>query len=727
MAVDAGSIKSEVRLQLAQLRKDVSRVETNMQRITKSASDSAKKSSKSFLSLASVLKTALFFGAIALVRKGFRAMKEAITVQIKAEQQLEARLKSTGQAAGLTFKELTKMASGLQKVTTFGDEAIIGAQNILLTFTKIGKDVFPNATETVLNMATAFGTDLKAASIQLGKALQDPIQGVTALRRVGVQLSDEQTEQIKNFVELNDIASAQKIILSELETQVGGAARASAEGIGRFEQFGNAIGDLGERIATKFLPPFIKFAEFGLRLLGDNEDLTESTESLTATYEEWQKAIKATTGDLSGLSEEQKALNELQAANAELKFFEQLEEINDGYRKQQKEIANTREETRELTVFLEGLRTQENKTAKDRKLIAEFELEIAKNKATLRKQNEELEQSITNLAIAEINLDDVNVKSLVSNQALAKAIAERVKQIKDGTFELKKQKDESGDDEPPPVLEYTEQQIQLLDQLKEKLVDIDATEEELALIKIERERLKAEEIARGNAEAEAQVEAYYNKLRDKTAYEQNMAYEEELAERRIELKEYETDAIKSIAQDSADLLVNITKEGTKAERAARIASFLVAKGIRISELITSGIARAQQAYAASIAAYPYPPGLGQARGVALKRLIGISTGIAVAKVATERPRFQFGGIVPGGPSQGVDSVDVRATPGEAIITPEQQAELFKLANGGGGATGQILQIVAESGEVLREYIFENTKNGLQKIHANGLVALEERI
>src|SRR4249919_779127 len=61
----------------------------------------------------------------------------------KALAQLEARLKSTKGAAGLTKDELVDMATGLQKVTTYGDEAIIGAQSMLLTFTKIGRDVFP--------------------------------------------------------------------------------------------------------------------------------------------------------------------------------------------------------------------------------------------------------------------------------------------------------------------------------------------------------------------------------------------------------------------------------------------------------------------------------------------------------------------------------------------------------------------------------------------------------
>ena len=59
-------------------------------------------------------------------------------VQVDAEAKLNAIIVSTGQAAGFTADELFKMAAELQKVTTFGDEAVIGAQALLATFTKIG-------------------------------------------------------------------------------------------------------------------------------------------------------------------------------------------------------------------------------------------------------------------------------------------------------------------------------------------------------------------------------------------------------------------------------------------------------------------------------------------------------------------------------------------------------------------------------------------------------------
>lgn len=209
--------------------------------------DQAGKSERSAHKMGKAWGVALGLIGSAAVVGGIRAVIKNTIEQERVTAQLEARLKSTGNAAGLTKDQLLDMASGLQAVTTFGDEAVIEAQSLLLTFTKIGRDVFPQATETVLDMSTALGQGLKESAIQLGKALNDPIQGVTALRRVGVQLSESQEDLIKKLVETGQTAEAQRVILAELETQMGGSARAARDTLGgAIEGLKNAFGDLLE-------------------------------------------------------------------------------------------------------------------------------------------------------------------------------------------------------------------------------------------------------------------------------------------------------------------------------------------------------------------------------------------------------------------------------------------------------------------------------------------------
>jgi len=197
-------------------------------------------------------------GAVRLISQALKGLVrwtgEAIersAAQQAVEKRLEAVLRSTSEAAGLNKKELLDMASALQEVTTYGDETIIGAQNLLLTFTRIGKEVFPDALEIVMDMSTALGVDLKQSAISVGKALNDPILGVTALRRVGVSFTEQQQEQIKTLVKSGDVLSAQNLILKELRVEFGGMSRAAVETYeGAVAQLKNTYGDLQEEIGA---------------------------------------------------------------------------------------------------------------------------------------------------------------------------------------------------------------------------------------------------------------------------------------------------------------------------------------------------------------------------------------------------------------------------------------------------------------------------------------------
>jgi len=201
-----------------------------------------------------------------IVAFGAASVKAAIDSE-SAMAELEAVIKSTGGAAGVTAKQVTDYATAMQKVTKFDDEAIIGGQSMLLTFTKIGKDVFPEASTAMLNMAEKFGS-VDQAAMQLGKALNDPVAGVGALRRVGVALTDQQEAQIKGFMAVGDAASAQRIILKELEVEFGGLAEAAgATTEGQMIILKNQIGDLQETLGLRFIPTLISAVKFMTKMV----------------------------------------------------------------------------------------------------------------------------------------------------------------------------------------------------------------------------------------------------------------------------------------------------------------------------------------------------------------------------------------------------------------------------------------------------------------------------
>ena len=187
----------------------------------------------------------------------------AFDKQAKAIAQVDAGLRSTGASVGFTSQQLQQMAADLQAKTLFGDEVILkDATAQLLTFTNITGEQFAKTQMAALNLATKLDGDLKTSSIQLEKALNDPVANLGALSKSGIQFSEEQKAVIKSLAETNRLADAQNIILEELEKQYGGSAEAAAQaGAGPLLQLKNRLGDLTEDIGRLLLPMLVKLAE----------------------------------------------------------------------------------------------------------------------------------------------------------------------------------------------------------------------------------------------------------------------------------------------------------------------------------------------------------------------------------------------------------------------------------------------------------------------------------
>lgn len=196
----------------------------------------------------------VLFGAIRDGEEGLRVLQDT-------QAQTQAVIQSTGAKAGVTAQQIRAMAEAQEDLTTVDDKVIQSGENLLLTFTGIGKNVFPQATKAMVDMAVAMnggnaeGIDLKSTAIQIGKALNDPIRGVTALRRVGVQLTDQQEKQIKKLVKLGKVEDAQKIILKELQTEFGKAGEAAGKsGAAGVRRLADAVEDTKITLATGLAP-----------------------------------------------------------------------------------------------------------------------------------------------------------------------------------------------------------------------------------------------------------------------------------------------------------------------------------------------------------------------------------------------------------------------------------------------------------------------------------------
>jgi len=244
-------------------------------RLVDKASATAKKIAGSFGMVTKSAKRAgdsinsVGFGiGLAAVTMGVRDLTRAADEQIQAETKVQQAVKSTQGAAGLSAKELGKIASELQGITTFGDEEILSNVTAqLLTFTKITGNEFEKAQKAVLNMSTVMGTDLRSSAIQLGKALNDPVANLGALGRAGIQFTESQKKVIKQLHKTGQTAKAQQIILKELNTQFGGQAEAAAKkGLGGWKQLQNTFGDIKEVIGKVILEAIVPLVEKGKAL-----------------------------------------------------------------------------------------------------------------------------------------------------------------------------------------------------------------------------------------------------------------------------------------------------------------------------------------------------------------------------------------------------------------------------------------------------------------------------
>jgi hypothetical protein len=175
----------------------------------------------------------------------------------------EQRIRSTGGAAHVTASQVGDLATAISNKTGADDEAVQSGANMLLTFTGVrnevgrGNDIFNQATSAATDLAaglhqgqvTAEGT--QGAATLLGKALNDPIAGMTALRRVGISFTKSQVQQITALQKSGDTLGAQKIILREVNKEFGGTARAAADPLQRLSVI---LGNIGEDVGNKLLP-----------------------------------------------------------------------------------------------------------------------------------------------------------------------------------------------------------------------------------------------------------------------------------------------------------------------------------------------------------------------------------------------------------------------------------------------------------------------------------------
>jgi hypothetical protein len=214
------------------------------------------------------LVTGLGLATTAAVAFGVKAYKAAEESN-KVTAQTAAVIKSTGGAANVSAGQVNKYAAAIMAQTGISGRSVRSGENMLLTFRNIrneqgkGNDIFRQSTSVLTDMTAAMNggnvtqENMRKQAIQLGKALNDPVKGISALSRVGVAFTDQQKAQITALTQSGNRLGAQKIILAELNKEFAGSAAASTTWTERIKTaYGAITTTIGKTLVDALDPAF---------------------------------------------------------------------------------------------------------------------------------------------------------------------------------------------------------------------------------------------------------------------------------------------------------------------------------------------------------------------------------------------------------------------------------------------------------------------------------------
>jgi hypothetical protein len=207
----------------------------------------------------------------------FKAMIDSASEAQIELRKLESVLTATGGAAGVTVDEISKFADARMAVTDFNDEVTKSAASILASFKTISGPEFFRTLELAQDLSVVMGTDMVTATKSLGKALADPVAGMSKLSRLGVTFTEEQKELIKTMQASGDMAGAQGVILDALAAKVGGAAEAVSTPIARMKSM---FGEVAESLGKVFLPTLELLTQTFANLMSNITTSADGTERM---------------------------------------------------------------------------------------------------------------------------------------------------------------------------------------------------------------------------------------------------------------------------------------------------------------------------------------------------------------------------------------------------------------------------------------------------------------
>ena len=300
-------------------------------KVDAAASSTASKTQSAGSKIAGFAKVVGGAFAVEKVAEFGKASVEAAQEAAVANERLVSVFKGAGDASGEAAKHAEEFAESLGKHIGVDPEVIKGGEAILATFHSVsdaaGRNagIFDRATAAAADLAAAGFGDLKSNSVQLGKALEDPVKGMTALAKSGVTFTAAQKAQIKALEDSHQHLAAQKVILAAVEGQVKGTAAATAT---TGDKMKVAWQEAQESIGTALLPAVQKAqtaiqgifnfisanSSWLLPMVAGIAGLAVAIKALSIGMKLWSDAVKVAKGIQAAWTAATKAAVAIQAA-----------------------------------------------------------------------------------------------------------------------------------------------------------------------------------------------------------------------------------------------------------------------------------------------------------------------------------------------------------------------------------------------------------------------------
>ena len=175
-------------------------------------------------------KAALAFAAVAAAAAAFtvKFAKDAIVAGEAADsankriEQINKSMGLFGESTEVVNKRLIAYAEQTARQTGIDTNSIKSTQAKLLTFKELAATAdtvggnFDRATKAAIDLGAAGFATAESNAVALGKALNDPIKGISALTRNGITFTESEKARIETLVASNQVGEAQNTILKAI-------------------------------------------------------------------------------------------------------------------------------------------------------------------------------------------------------------------------------------------------------------------------------------------------------------------------------------------------------------------------------------------------------------------------------------------------------------------------------------------------------------------------------